>query len=98
VKSVVKSGSSAVRPRFGNRRMKGLILGAGGDILLGQDGQKPFQFMFTWHTQRQAFEEVAISPEPGAVSAFGGECKMLASNNFRKSPRFFAVFGGIGLS
>jgi hypothetical protein len=64
-------------------------LGAGGDILLGQDGQKPFQFMFTWQMQGQPFEEVAISPEPSAVSALGGERKMLASNNFRKPPHRF---------
>jgi len=69
-----------------------LILGAGGGILLGQGGQQPFQFMFTWHTQRQPFEEVAISPEPGAASALGCECKMLASNNFRKPPHRFIRF------
>jgi hypothetical protein len=28
--------------------IKGLILGSGSDILLGQDGQKPFEFMFIW--------------------------------------------------
>jgi hypothetical protein len=67
-----------------NNSIRGLILGAGGDIVLGQGGQKPFQFMFIWHTQRQPFEKVAISPEPGAASALGRECKMLASNNFRK--------------
>ena len=88
------SGQSAelVPPRLHNderRRQKddgnnGLILGAGGDIVSGQDAQKPFQFMFIWHTQRQPFEKVAISPEPGAASALGRECKMLASNNFRK--------------
>ena len=75
--------------RFKNNCIKGLILGAGGDILLSQDGQKPFQFMFTWQMQREPFEEVAISPEPGAVSALGCECKMLASNNFRKPPHRF---------
>ena len=56
---------------------------------MGQGGQKPFQFRFTWHAQRQPFEEVAISPEPGAASALGREFKMLASNNFRKSPHRF---------
>jgi hypothetical protein len=56
---------------------------------LDQDGQKPFQFMFTWQMQRHLFEEVAISPEPGAVSALGRECKMLASINFRKSAQRF---------
>jgi hypothetical protein len=63
-----------------------LTSGAGGDILLGKDGQKPFQFMFTWQMQGQPFEEVARSPEPGAVSALCGKRKMLASNNFRESP------------
>jgi hypothetical protein len=69
--------------------IKGLILGAGGGILLGRSGETPFQFMFTWQMQRQPFEEVAISPEPGAVSALGRERKMLASNNFRKPPHRF---------
>jgi hypothetical protein len=62
---------------------------AGGDILLGQDGQKPFQFMFTWQMQWQPFEEVAISPEPGAVGALGRESKVFASNNLRKPPHRF---------
>ena len=68
-------------------------MGAGGDILLGQDGQKLFHFMFTGQMQRQPFAEVAISPEPSAVSALGRECKMLASNNFRRSPhrRFIRI-------
>ena len=64
-------------------------MGAGGDILLGQDGQKPFQFMFTWQMQGQPFGEVAISPERGPVSALGRECKILASNNFGKSAQRF---------
>jgi len=68
---------------------KGLTLGAGGDMLLGQDGQIPFQFMFTWQMQRQPFEEVAISPEPGTVGPLCRERKMLASNNFRKPPHRF---------
>jgi hypothetical protein len=34
--------------------------------------------------QGQPFEEVAISPEPGAVGALGRERKVFASNNFRK--------------
>ena len=76
-------------PDLADNCIKGLILGAGGDILLGQGGQKPFQFMFTWQMQRQSFKEVAISPVPGSASALGRECEMLASNNFRKSPRRF---------
>jgi len=74
---------------FGNNRITGLILGAGGDILLGEDGQKPFQFMFTWQMQRQPVEEVAISPEPGTVGLLCRECKMFASNNFRKLLHWF---------
>ena len=30
-----------------NNRIKGLILGAGGDIVLGQSGEKMFQLLFT---------------------------------------------------
>ena len=67
-------------------RIKDLILGGGGDILLGQSGQKLFQFMFTWQMQRQPFEEVAISPEPGTVSTLCREHKIFASNNFRELP------------
>jgi len=59
---------------------------AGGDILLGQDGQKPFHFMFTWQMQRKAFEEAAVSPEPGAVIALCRQHKVFALNNFRKLP------------
>ena len=67
-------------------------MGVGGGILLDQDGQKPFQYMFTWPMQRQPYEALAISPEPGAVSALGRERKMLASNNFRKpSHRFIRI-------
>jgi hypothetical protein len=48
--------------------------------------------MFTWQMQREPFDEVAISPEPGAVSALGRERKVFLLNNFRKSPhRFFGI-------
>jgi hypothetical protein len=63
---------------------KGLILKAVPDILLGQDRQKPFQLMFTWQMHRQPSDEAAISPEPGAAIALCRECKVFASNNFRK--------------
>jgi hypothetical protein len=69
--------------------IEGLTLGPGSDILLGKDGQKPFQFMFTWQMQRQPFEELAMFPEPRAVSALDRERKMLASNNLGKSPHRF---------
>ena len=72
-----------------DNHVKGLILGAGRDIVPRPDGQKPFQFMFTWQMQRQPFEEVAISPEPGTISALGCECKIFASNDFLKSPHGF---------
>ena len=64
-------------------------MGAGGDILFGQDGQKRFQFMLTWQMQRQPFEEAALSPERRGASALGRERKILASNNFRKAPHWF---------
>jgi hypothetical protein len=66
-----------------------LVLGAGGDILLGQDAQKPLQFMCNLQMQRRPFEEIAISPEPRAVSTPGRERKVLPSNNFGKSPHRF---------
>ena len=44
----VQDASPAVCPHFGNNRINGLISGGGGDILSGEDGQKPFQLMFTW--------------------------------------------------
>jgi hypothetical protein len=66
-----------------------LILGAGPDILPGQDGQKPFQFMFTWHKQRQAFEEVAISTGAREGIEIGNDCKVFALHNFRKPPHWF---------
>jgi len=64
-------------------RINGLTRGAGGDTLA--EDHKPFQFMFTWHTQRQPFEEVAISREPGAVRPFCRDRKMLAWNNLCNS-------------
>lgn len=77
-------------PHLGNNHINGLTAGAGGDTLA--EDHKPFQFMFTWQMRRRPFEEVAISPEPGAVSASGRERKMFASNNFRKpSHRFVGI-------
>jgi hypothetical protein len=72
-----------------DHRIRGLILGAGGDIVPSQDGQKPFQFMITGQMQWETFEEVAMSSEPSAIIAFCRECKVLASNNFRKPPHGF---------
>ena len=45
--------------------------------------------MFTWQMERQRFEEVAISPEPGTVRTLRRERKMFASNYFRNSPHCF---------
>jgi hypothetical protein len=75
-----------------NNRVKGLILGAGRDILLGQSIQKPFQFLFTRSMRWKPFEVVAISPEPGAVTPLCAERKMFPPNHFRKScDRFIGV-------
>lgn len=75
-----------------SKRAQGLILGADRDIVLSQDGQKPFQFMLTGQMQRQVFEEVAISHAPNTLSPLGCECKMFASNAFLESPhRFLAL-------
>lgn len=56
---------------------------------MGEDGQKPFQLMFTWQMQGQPLEEVAISPEPRVASALGRERKVFASKNSRKPPHRF---------
>jgi hypothetical protein len=61
-------------------------MSAGGEMVAGETSQKPFQFMFTWQMQRQPFEGVAISPEPGTASALCREREMFASNNSRKFP------------
>jgi hypothetical protein len=71
------------------RRIERLILGAGGGILPGKDGQKPFEFMFTWNKQPQPFEEVAISLELGTVGPFGLDRKIFVTRNFRKRPHRF---------
>ena len=72
--------------------VKGLILSAGRDILLSQSRQKPFQFLFTRQMRRKPFDLVAISPEPGAVTALRGQRKMFPANDFRKAcHRFFGI-------
>jgi hypothetical protein len=54
--------------------------------------------MFTWQMQRQPFEEVAISPEPGRVGPLCRERKILAANNFRKSPhRLIRIYLAIAI-
>ena len=68
---------------------KSLILGAGGGIIAGQDGQNPIEFMFTWQLQRKPIEEIAIWPEPGAVIGLDLGGKVLASNNFGKPLHLF---------
>jgi hypothetical protein len=70
-------------------RIKGLILGAGGDILLGQGAQKTLQLLFARQMRRKPFEAVAISAEPGAVTVLRGERKMLPRKHFRESAQCF---------
>jgi hypothetical protein len=55
-----------------NNHITCLILGAVSDIIP--------------HMQRPPFEEVAISPKPGAGTAPRSQRKVFASSNFRKSP------------
>jgi hypothetical protein len=69
--------------------IKGLILGAGGDIVFGQMSQKPFQLLLARHIMTKHFEAVAISPEPGAVTPPSGERRMLPPKPFGKSARCF---------
>jgi hypothetical protein len=74
--------------------VKGLTLDACGDMLLGQDGQKPFQFVFTWQMQRQPFEETAISPEPCAVIAIARNRKVLCrtTSASRRAALFVSIW------
>ncbi len=52
-------------------------------------GEKPFKFLFTWQMQRNGFEELAMSPEAGAIIGLGRQCKVLVASNFRKLPHRF---------
>ena len=60
---------------------KGLIPGAGGDIVPGKRGEKPFQLLLARQTGRKLFDEVAIAFEPGAVTLLRLQCKMLPSED-----------------
>ena len=76
--------------------VEGLILGAGGNTFPGERGEKSFQFLFRWQMRRKLFDEVAISPEPGAVTVLRGQRKMLPPNDFRKPRhRFFGIHSTI---
>src|SRR5713101_3889316 len=49
-------------PAVGNTdRVKGLILGAGGDRVFDQSGRRPFWFLFARQMKRKLFEVFAIS-------------------------------------
>jgi hypothetical protein len=58
-----------------------LILCAGGHILPGQSRERLFEFSFAGQMRRQTLDEVAISLEPRAVTAFGGQRKVFAMNH-----------------
>ena len=61
--------------------LKGLILGAGGNIVFGEGGEELLQLLFTRTMSRQFHNEVAITLEPGAVAAFRGEGKVFAPHD-----------------
>ena len=69
-------------------------MGAGGDTFPGKRGEKSFQFLFRWQMRRKLFDEVAISPEPGAVAMLRVERKMLPPYDIRQF--FNGLFGGHG--
>jgi hypothetical protein len=71
--------------RQNDNRVKGLILGAEGDILPSQSSQKPFQFLLAWQMKWKPFEAFAISPEPGGSTALRGQRKLLRPSQLRKS-------------
>src|SRR5713101_9297486 len=54
--------TSWLDPAVGNTdRVKGLILGAGGDRVFDQSGRRPFWFLFARQMKRKLFEVFAIS-------------------------------------
>ena len=61
--------------------LKGLILGAGGNIVFGEGGEELLQFLFTRTMSRKFHNEVAITLEPGAVAAFRGESQVFAPHD-----------------
>jgi hypothetical protein len=71
--------------------IKGLILRAGGNTVLGKAGEKPFQFLFAGRMSRKSFEKVAISPDPGAIAPLGGGCKVVALKHSRQSGKGFVL-------
>ena len=60
---------------------KGLIPGAGGDIVPGKRGEKPFQLLLARQTGRKLFDEVAMAFEPGAVPLLRLQRKLLPAEN-----------------
>ena len=68
-----------------NSRVNRLILGADGETVSGQSGQRPFWFLFAGQMKMKPFEVAAKSREPGAVTAPRGRRKVVPPKHFRKS-------------
>ena len=64
-----------------NNRVKGLILGAGRNIVFGEGGEELLQLLFTRIMRRKFYNVVAITLEPGAVAALRGERKVFAPHD-----------------
>ena len=58
-----------------------MILRAGGNIVFGEGGEKLLQLLFTRNMSRKSDNKVAITFQPGAVTAFGGQRKMFSPHD-----------------
>ena len=63
-------------------------MSADGNTLFGQKSENVPAFAHST-MRRKPFEALAISPEPGAITPFRCDRKMLTPNNFRKPVHCF---------
>jgi len=81
-----------------NDGIKGLILGAGRHIVLGQSGEKMFQLLFTRQMSRQLDHKIAETPEPGAVALLRAQRKMFTPNDIDQLLHSFVQVHGATLT
>lgn len=71
-------------------RVKGLVLGAGGDVpFQGQISQEPLQFLFAGQGGRHVRQSAHVAPQPVHVAFLDGQRFVLPPNDFpRPTDRF----------